>query len=146
MTRKWLAIATMLWVCPATAPSAAQTPRLQLTATYATGLSGDNAEVVSVRSDGIAVASNTAGSVDVLDLSDPFAPRRLIRVPVDTTTVLDFRCHPSAARLLSYCHRAGGANRQSVRFRSVQCELLDPLPWAFSRTPWSFRQMACLLS
>src|SRR5215208_4997902 len=69
-TRKWLAIATMLWVLAAAAPSAAQTPHLQLAATYSTGLSGDNAEVISIRSDGIAVASNTAGSVDVLDLSN----------------------------------------------------------------------------
>jgi DNA-binding beta-propeller fold protein YncE len=49
-------------------------------------LIGDNAEVISIRhTDAIAAISNTAGSVDVLDLSDPLHPTLLIRVPIDTT-------------------------------------------------------------
>ena len=142
-TREWLAITTMLWVCPARAPSAAQTPQLQLAATYSTGLPGDNAEVISIRSDGIAVASNTAGSVDVLDLSNPFAPRRLIRVPVDTTTGT-----PNSAAIhpqLDYFLQSPGGRGKSAECPLSVCSVARcsiPLPWAFSRTPWSFRQMA----
>jgi DNA-binding beta-propeller fold protein YncE len=50
-------------------------------------LIGDNAEVISIRhEDGVAAISNTVGSVDVLDLSDPLHPSLRIRVPIDTTT------------------------------------------------------------
>ena len=61
-------------------------PHLVLRATYNTGLGGSGAEIISVRhTDGIAVLTNVAGSVDVLDLSDPLQPLFLLRVPVDTT-------------------------------------------------------------
>jgi DNA-binding beta-propeller fold protein YncE len=128
-TRAWLAITTMLWVCTASAPSAAQTPQLQLAATYSTGLPGDNAEVISIRSDGIAVASNTAGSVDVLDLSNPFAPRRLIRVPVDTTTGTpnSAAVHPQLDYFLTVTGRAGQIGRVSA-FGLFTGALLDSAP------------------
>jgi DNA-binding beta-propeller fold protein YncE len=68
-------------------PHAADTPQLVLRGTYATGLAGDNAEVISIRHrDATAAISNTAESVDVLDLSDPDNPNLLVRVAIDTTT------------------------------------------------------------
>ena len=68
-------------------PHAADTPQLVLRGTYATGLAGDNAEVISIRHrDATAAISNTAASVDVLDLSDPDNPNLLVRVAIDTTT------------------------------------------------------------
>jgi hypothetical protein len=68
-------------------PHAANTPQLVLRGTYATGLAGDNAEVISIRHrDATAAISNTAESVDVLDLSDPDNPNLLVRVAIDTTT------------------------------------------------------------
>ena len=82
-----LTVATVAYLLTTAAPFAAGTPHLVLRGTYATGLVGDNAEVISIRhSDAIAVISNTAGSVDVLDLSDPLNPALLLRVPIDTTT------------------------------------------------------------
>jgi DNA-binding beta-propeller fold protein YncE len=60
-------------------------PRLVLRATYDTGLGVDGAEIISVRhTDGIAALTNVAGSVDVLDLSNPLKPRLLHRVEIDT--------------------------------------------------------------
>jgi DNA-binding beta-propeller fold protein YncE len=129
-TRTWLPITTVLWVFAASAlPSAAQTPRLQLLATYATELPGDNAEVISIRSDGIAVASNTAGSVDVLDLSNPFAPRRLLRVPVDTSTGTpnSAAVHPQFDYFLTVTGRAGQIGRVSA-FGLFSGALLDSAP------------------
>jgi DNA-binding beta-propeller fold protein YncE len=62
------------------------TPALALAATYDTGLGGSGAEIIDVRhTDGLAVLTNIAGSVDVLDLSDPASPQLLTRVMVDTT-------------------------------------------------------------
>lgn len=61
-------------------------PHLDLVATYDTGLGANGSEILSVRhTDGIAVLTNIAGSVDVLDLSDPFHPTLLRRVVIDTT-------------------------------------------------------------
>ncbi len=60
-------------------------PRLTLRATYDTGLGIDGAEIISIRhTDGVAALTNAAGSVDVLDLSNPFQPRLLYRLEVDT--------------------------------------------------------------
>ena len=68
----------------ATNPPAA--PTLVPVASYDTLLGANGAEIVSVRhTDGIAVLTNVAGSVDVLDLSDPTDPHLLRRVMVDTT-------------------------------------------------------------
>ena len=128
-TRKWVAIATIIWVYAAGAPSAAQTPQLQLAAAYSTGLPGDNAEVISIRSDGIAVVSNTAGSVDVLDLSNPLNPRLLIRVPVDTTTGTpnSAAVHPQFDYFLTVTGRAGQIGTVSA-FGLFDGVLLDSAP------------------
>jgi hypothetical protein len=68
-------------------PHAADTPQLVLRGTYATGLPGDSAEVISIRhTDAIAAITNTAASVDVLDLSDPDNPTLIVRVDIDSTT------------------------------------------------------------
>ncbi|MDS4030470.1 MAG: hypothetical protein RKO66_10405 [Candidatus Contendobacter sp.] len=62
-------------------------PQLSLVATYDTGLGANGSEIISVRhTDGIAALTNIAGSVDVLDLSDPFQPQLLHRVDVVTDT------------------------------------------------------------
>ncbi len=61
-------------------------PQLDLIATYDTGLGSLGSEIISVRKEGgIAALTNVAGSVDVLDLSDPFQPQLMRRVVVDTT-------------------------------------------------------------
>ena len=61
-------------------------PTLQLLATYDTGLGANGSEIISVRHrDGLAVLTNIAGSIDVLDLSNPNAPVRVRRVNVDTS-------------------------------------------------------------
>lgn len=57
-------------------------PHLQVLATYDTGLGANGAEIISVRHDGMAVLTNVAGSVDVLDLSDPAAPTLERRVEI----------------------------------------------------------------
>ena len=60
-------------------------PQLVLRATYDTGLGADGAEIISIRhTDGIAALTNIAGSVDVLDLSNPLQPQRLYRLEIDT--------------------------------------------------------------
>jgi uncharacterized protein len=61
-------------------------PELILRASYDTGFGENGAEIISVRdTDDIAVLTNIAGFVDVLDLSNPLQPRRLRRVPIDTS-------------------------------------------------------------
>src|SRR6185436_10673262 len=63
-----------------------EAPELVPIATYDTGLGANGSEIISIRhTDGIAVLTNVAGSVDVLDLSNPAEPRRLRRVAVDTS-------------------------------------------------------------
>jgi uncharacterized protein len=75
----------MLASLAAADPKAA--PRLLLRATYDTGLGVDGAEIISIRhTDGIAALTNVAGSVDVLDLSNPIQPRLLRRVEIDIAT------------------------------------------------------------
>jgi DNA-binding beta-propeller fold protein YncE len=62
-------------------------PQLVLMATYDTGLGIEGSEIISVRhTDGIAALTNVAGSVDVLDLSNPLEPQLLHRVEIDTAT------------------------------------------------------------
>ncbi len=69
-----------------TAAESRAQPQLDLIATYDTGLGGFGSEIISVREkNGIAALTNVAGSVDLLDLSDPFQPQLLRRVVVDTT-------------------------------------------------------------
>jgi uncharacterized protein len=62
-------------------------PQLILRATYDTGFGQNGAEIISVRdSDDLAVLTNVAGFVDVLDLSNPLQPFRLRRVPIDASS------------------------------------------------------------
>jgi hypothetical protein len=50
-----------------------------------TGLGAEGAEVISIRhTDGIAALTNIAGSIDVLDLSNPLQPQLLYRLEIDT--------------------------------------------------------------
>lgn len=85
-------------------------PTLQLLATYDTGLGADGSEIISVRhGDGLAVLTNIAGSIDVLDLSNPDAPVRVRRVNVDTTagTPNSAVVHPHDDFFLVVLGRAG---------------------------------------
>ena len=85
--RRSLMVLAAAFCIAGSTPHAADTPQLVLRGTYATGLAGDNAEVISIRHrDATAAISNTAASVDVLDLSDPDNPTLLVRVAIDTTT------------------------------------------------------------
>jgi hypothetical protein len=109
-TRHHAVIVTVASVVISAAPHAADTPELVYRATYSTGLVGDNAEVISIRhTDGIAAISNTAGSVDVLDLSDPLQPTLLLRVPIDTSTGTpnSVAVHPQHDYFLVVTGRAG---------------------------------------
>jgi len=105
-----LTVATLAYLLSGATPFAADPPHLVLRGTYATGLVGDNAEVISIRhSDAMAAISNTAGSVDVLDLSDPFNPALVVRVPIDTTTGApnSVAVHPQHDYFLVVTGRAG---------------------------------------
>src|SRR5262245_28061596 len=100
-------------VAAAPTPISARPPgssSLALAATYDTGLGGSGAEIVDVRhTDGVAVLTNIAGSVDVLDLSDPASPQLLNRVIVDTTagTPNSAAIHPQHDYFLVVTGRAG---------------------------------------
>jgi hypothetical protein len=107
---RYLTVATFAYLLTGAAPSAADLPHLVLRATYATGLVGDNAEVISIRHrDAMAAISNTAGSVDVLDFSDPLNPALVLRVPIDTTTGApnSVAVHPQHDYFLVVTGRAG---------------------------------------
>ena len=85
-------------------------PRLVLRATYDTGLGATGSEIISVRhTDGIATLTNVAGSVDVLDLSNPLQPELLRRVTVDTAagTPNSAAVHPHHDFFLVALGRAG---------------------------------------
>ena len=85
-------------------------PTLQLLATYDTGLGANGSEIISVRHrDGLAVLTNIAGSIDVLDLSNPDAPVRVRRVDVDTSagTPNSAAVHPHDDFFLVVLGRAG---------------------------------------
>jgi uncharacterized protein len=85
-------------------------PQLDLVATYDTGLGANGSEIINVRhTDGIAALTNVAGSVDVLDLSDPFQPQLLRRVNIDTTngTPNSVAVHPQHDYFLVVTGRAG---------------------------------------
>jgi hypothetical protein len=85
-------------------------PQLDLVATYDTGLGANGSEIISIRhTDGIAALTNVAGSVDVLDLSDPFQPQLLRRVAVDTTngTPNSVAVHPEHDYFLVVTGKAG---------------------------------------
>ena len=74
-------------------------PTLALRATYDTGLGANGSEIISIReTDGIAALTNVAGSVDVIDLSDPLHPQRLRRIAIDLS-----RGTPNSAAVHPYC-------------------------------------------
>ncbi|MGH7704222.1 MAG: ExeM/NucH family extracellular endonuclease, partial [Gemmatimonadales bacterium] len=84
--------------------------QLDPVATYDTGLGANGSEIISVRhTDGIAALTNVAGSVDVLDLSDPFQPQLLRRVAIDTAngTPNSVAVHPQHDYFLVVIGRAG---------------------------------------
>jgi DNA-binding beta-propeller fold protein YncE len=94
----------------AASPSLKTPPKLELVATYDTGLGANGSEIISIRqTDGIAALTNVAGSIDVLDLSDPFQPQLLRRVVVDTTngTPNSVAVHPHDDYLLVVIGKAG---------------------------------------
>lgn len=85
-------------------------PGLVPIATYDTGLGINGAEIISIRhTDGIAALTNVAGSVDVLDLSDPSHPQLLRRVSVATPpdTPNSVAVHPQHDYFLVVIGRAG---------------------------------------
>ena len=88
-TRTQIALVTCASMLVGAAPAAVNPvdPHLVLRATYDTGLGANGAEVISIRhTDGVAVLTNIAGVVDILDLSNALQPQLHLRVPIDTTT------------------------------------------------------------
>ena len=93
-------------------------PHLEPVATYDTLLGASGAEIVSVRDrDGAAVLTNvgggdtvagkTGGSVDVLDLSDPDDPKRVVRVKLAGVTPNSAAIHPQHDYFLVVTGSAG---------------------------------------
>ena len=85
-------------------------PHLVAVGTYDTGLGEFGSEIISVRHHGdLAVLTNVAGSVDVLDLSNPAQPQRLRRVLIDTTngTPNSAAIHPHRDYFLVVIGRSG---------------------------------------
>ena len=111
--KKFQIAATAIALCIFASLSAASPktlPQLDLIATYDTGLGANGSEIISVRhTDGIAALTNIAGSVDVLDLSDPFQPQLLRRVTIDTTngTPNSVAVHPQHDYFLVVIGKAG---------------------------------------
>lgn len=89
-------------------------PKLVPVGAYSTGLGAEGAEIISVRPhDGLAAMTNVAGSVDLLDLSDPSMPTLVRRIPVDTTkgTPNSVALHPEKDYLLVVTGRSGSEGR-----------------------------------
>jgi len=101
-------------------------PHLVLRSTYNTGLGASGAEVISIRHDGIAAVSNVAGSVDILDLSNPLEPELLRRVVVDTTagTPNSVALHPHHDYFLVVTGTAGNPGAVAA-YRISDGALLD---------------------
>ena len=91
-------------------------PHLRVLATYDTGLGVNGAEIISVRHDGMAVLTNVAGSVDVLDLSDPAAPKLVRRVEIDVAdgTPNSVALHPHHDYFLVVVGRPGQVGKVLV--------------------------------
>jgi len=104
-------------------------PQLALRATYNTGLAANGAEIISVRHDGVAALTNVAGSVDVLDLSNPLQPQLLHRVAVDTTagTPNSAAVHPQHDYFLVVLGKAGQPG-QVAAYRLSDGQFLDSAP------------------
>lgn len=102
------AITSLLFASLAAADPKA--PQLVLVATYDTGLGANGGEIISIRhTDGIAALTNVAGSVDVLDLSNPFQPQLLYRVVIGTAegTPNSVAVHPQHDYFLVVIGKAG---------------------------------------
>jgi uncharacterized protein len=83
-------------------------PHLVLRATYDTGLGANGSEIISIGHDGIATLTNVAGSVDILDLSNPLQPRRIQRVAIEGNgTPNSAAVHPQHDYFLVVIGRAG---------------------------------------
>lgn len=89
-------------------------PRLVPVGAYSTGLGAEGAEIITIRAlDGLAALTNIAGSVDLIDLSDPSVPALVQRIPVDTTagTPNSVALHPEKDYLLVVTGRPGSEGR-----------------------------------
>ena len=117
--RRSLMVLAAAFCIAGSTPHAADTPQLVLRGTYATGLAGDNAEVISIRHrDATAAISNTAASVDVLDLSDPDNPNLLVRVDDrHDDWRAELGCRSSGSRLLPGSHGEGRRRGHGVRLQ-----------------------------
>jgi DNA-binding beta-propeller fold protein YncE len=105
-------------------------PQLVFRASYDTGLGANGSEIISIRhSDGMAALTNVAGSVDVLDLSNPLLPRFVHRVTVDTTagTPNSVAVHPHHDYFLVVLGRAGQTGRVAA-YRVSDGLFLDSAP------------------
>lgn len=105
-----LTLVILLLPAPFVGAARKAAPQLVPVATYDTGLGMNGAEIISVRhTDGIAALTNVAGSVDVLDLSNPLQPQLLRRVPIDNTygTPNSVAVHPHHDYFLVAIGKAG---------------------------------------
>ncbi len=94
--------------------AATPTPQLSLVGTYDTGLGANGAEIVSVREkDNLGAITNIAGSVDLLDLSNPAAITLIKRVAVNPLygTPNSVAIHPSQNYMLVATGNAGNTGR-----------------------------------
>lgn len=99
-----------LFLLSASISLASAGPGLAPIATYDTGLGEQGAEIISIReTDGIAALTNIAGSIDVLDLSNPAQPNRLRRIvfPEDFGTPNSVAVHPAWDLLLAVSGSSG---------------------------------------
>ena len=113
-SRVSFALAASMLVASVASAAPPGAPRLVLRATYDTGLGANGAEIISIRhTDAMAVLTNVAGSIDVLDLSNPLQPRQLYRLPVDTAagTPNSAAVHPHHDYFLVVTGRAGVTGR-----------------------------------
>jgi DNA-binding beta-propeller fold protein YncE len=113
-SRVSFALAALMLVASVASAAPPGAPRLVLRATYDTGLGANGAEIISIRhTDAVAVLTNVAGSIDVLDLSNPLQPRQLYRLPVDTAagTPNSAAVHPHHDYFLVVTGRAGVTGR-----------------------------------
>jgi hypothetical protein len=110
--RDRMSVAAIAWLLFAgfAAGDPKPSPHLVLRATYDTGLGANGSEIISVRhTDGIAALTNVAGSVDVLDLSNPLQPQLLRRVAINTAvgTPNSVAVHPHVDYFLVVVGTAG---------------------------------------
>jgi hypothetical protein len=127
-----LGVVTIALALMAAAASAdpKRSARLLLVATYDTGLGANGSEIISIRhTDAVATLTNVAGSIDVLDLSNPSQPQLLRRVTVDTTagTPNSAAIHPFHDYFLVVTGTAGGTGAVAA-YRVSDGSFLDSAP------------------